>query len=184
MTMRSTAAVAVLFGAALSACGSRGPTVPEPPEPVANASNAVILPPVGYGKTAQGLQLSKADDRCDVPASLHQAIEDQLEAPYEFAVPSTTPAVEGAPTLRLEITDLLANAGGMYGGPKIVQLHGTLERPGKPVAQFTAQREMFIYFGLPRSTCSMVGQVTYALGTDIAKWLSRPIDGARLGDRP
>ncbi|MBO9643728.1 MAG: hypothetical protein J7603_11475 [Pseudacidovorax sp.] len=57
-------------------------------------------------------------------------------------MPSTTPAVEGAPTLRLEITDLLANAGGMYGGPKIVQLHGTLERPGKPVAQFTAQREM------------------------------------------
>lgn len=184
MTMRSTAAVAVLFGAAVSGCGSRGPALPEPPEPTPSASNAVILPPIGYGRTAQGLQLGKADDRCDVPASLHQAIEDQLEAPYEFAVPATSQEVEGAPTLRVEITDLLANAGGMYGGPKIVQLRGVLEQPGKPPAQFTAQREMFIYLGLPRTTCSMVGNVTYALGADIAKWLTRPIDGARLGTRP
>lgn len=184
MTIRTSAAAALALTITLSACGSRGPAQPEPPDPTPNASNAIVLPPIGYGKTAQGLQLSKADDRCDVPASLRQAIEDQLEAPYEFAVPSSSQEVAGAPTLQLEITDLLANAGGMYGGPKIVQLHGLLERPGKAPAQFTAQREMFIYFGLPRSTCSMVGKVTYALGADIAKWLSRPVDGARLGDKP
>ena len=55
------------------------------------------------------------------------------------------------------------------------------DRRGQPV-QFTAQRQMFIYFGMPRSTCSMVGVVTYALGGDIVKWLQKPVDGAKLGE--
>jgi hypothetical protein len=41
---------------------------------------------------------------------------------------------------------------------------------------------MFIYFGMPRSTCSMVGVVTYKLGEDIAQWLLKPVDGAVLGE--
>lgn len=177
--------LALALGATLvlAACGTRRPAVqePEPPEPTANANNAVILPAISYGKTPKGVQLSKTDDACDVPASLQQAVQDQLQAPYEFAVPVPSASVAGAPTLRIQITDLLANAGGLYGGPKIVQLHGVLERPNAAPMQFTARRQMFIYFGLPRSTCSMVGQVTYALGGDIAQWLSKPNDGAKLG---
>ena len=177
--------IAALATAALTACGSRGPRVAEaePPEPTANACNAVILPAISYGKTTKGVQLTKADDACDVPASLNQAIQDQLLAPYESAVPSPSATVTGAPTLRIEITDILANAGGLYGGPKIVQLRGTLERQGDAPAKFTAQRQMFIYFGMPRSTCSMVGVVTYKLGEDIAQWLLKPVDGAVLGER-
>lgn len=176
--------IAALTAAALTACGSRGSRVAEaePPEPTANARNAVVLPAISYGKTTKGVQLTKADDACDVPASLNQAIQDQLLAPYEFAVPSPSANVTGAPTLRIEITDILANAGGLYGGPKIVQLHGVLDRPGAAPAQFTAQRQMFMYFGIPRSTCSMVGVVTYALGGDIAKWLQKPVDAAKLGE--
>ena len=174
---------AALATTLLTACGSRRlANEPEPPEPTASARNAVILPTIGYGKTAEGLQLSKADDSCDVPASLNQAVQDQLLAPYEFVVPSASANVAGAPTLRIEITDILANAGGVYGGPKIVQLRGVLDRPGAAPAQFTAQRQMFIYFGIPRSTCSMVGVVTYGLGGDIAKWLQKPVDGAKLGE--
>jgi hypothetical protein len=176
--------IAALAAAMLTGCGSRGSKVAEaePPEPTANARNAVVLPAISYGKTIKGVQLTKADDACDVPASLNQAIQDQLLAPYEFAVPLPTANVAGAPTLRIEITDILANAGGLYGGPKIVQLHGVLERLGAAPAQFTAQRQMFMYFGLPRSTCSMVGVVTYALGGDIAKWLQKPVDAAKLGE--
>lgn len=172
--------LALAAALALSACGTRRPASQEP-EPTANAGNAVVLPAIGYGKTAKGQQLAKADDACDVPASLNQAIQDQLQTPYAFAVPAPSASVAGAPTLRIEITDLLANGGGMYGGPKIVQLRGVLERPNAAPVQFTAQRQMFIYFGLPRSTCSMVGQVTYALGGDIAQWLIKPTDGAKLG---
>ncbi|MBL0917439.1 MAG: hypothetical protein IBJ14_01945 [Hydrogenophaga sp.] len=169
----------------LTACGSRGPTTVEAaaPEPQATAHNTVILPSVTYGKTPEGLQLSKSDDPCDVPASLATAIEEQLEEPYAFTVPQPSPSVAGAPTLRIQIIDILANAGGLYGGPKIVHLHGVLERPNAPAAEFTAKRQMFLYFGLPRSTCSMVGSVAYDLGGDITAWLKNPADGAKLGQQ-
>lgn len=183
---RVAARLLALAGAAslLAACGTRQPTAPEPPPPEATASNSVLMAPVAYGTTAKGVTLSKADDSCDVPASLRQAVQDQLLEPYEFLLAPPLPAnAQGAPVLKLEITDLLANAGGLYGGPKIVQLRGTLEREGATPAKFTAQRQMFIYFGMPRSTCSMVGVVTYKLGEDIAQWLQKPVDGAVLGER-
>jgi len=128
------------------------------------------------------VQLSKADDPCGAPASLHQAVQDQLLAPFEYVIEQPVTTAEGAPVLKVEITDILANAGGLYGGPKIVQLQGTLERKGEAPATFTARRQMFLYFGVPRSTCSMLGVVTYALGEDIAKWLQKPVDGAKLGE--
>lgn len=182
-TRKHIIVIAILATAMLTACGSRGPTVAEPeqPEPTASARNTVILPVITYGKTASGLQLSKGDDACDVPTSLAQAIQEQLEAPYEFTVPTPSTNVAGAPTLRIQITDILANAGGLYGGPKIVQLHGVLERPDAAPVHFDAQRQMFLYFGLPRSTCNMVGVVTYELGGDIANWLHKPVNGAKLG---
>lgn len=174
--------LAVAAAALLAACGTRQPAAPEPPPPEATARNSVVMPAVAYGTTAKGIKLLKADDSCDVPASLKQAVQDQLLAPYEYLLSPPAPNAEGAPVLQIEITDLLANAGGLYGGPKIVQLKGTLERKGEAPARFTAQRQMFIYFGMPRSTCSMVGVVTYALGEDIAKWLQKPVDGAALGE--
>ncbi|KRC04210.1 hypothetical protein ASE11_03895 [Hydrogenophaga sp. Root209] len=183
-TRKHVIVIAALAATMLTACGSRGPTVAEPaqPEPTASARNTVILPVITYGKTASGLQLSKGDDACDVPTSLAQAIQEQLEAPYKFSVPTPSTNVIGAPTLRIQITDILANAGGLYGGPKIVQLRGTLERDGVAPVHFNAQRQSFLHFGLPRSTCNMVGRVTYALGGDIATWLGEPVDGAKLGE--
>ena len=68
----------------------------------------MILPTISYGKTSKGTQLTKADDACDGPASLNQAIQDQLLAPYEFVVPSPSADVAGAPTLRIDIADILA----------------------------------------------------------------------------
>ena len=182
---RMTARLCFAVGTAvlLAACGTRQPAPPEPPPPEATARNSVVMPAVTYGATAKGIQLKKEDDACDVPASLKQAVQDQLLTPYEYLLaPPPTANAEGAPVLKVEITDLLANAGGLYGGPKIVQLRGTLERKGEAPARFTAERQMFIYFGMPRSTCSMVGVVTYALGEDIAKWLQKPVDGAVLGE--
>ena len=180
----SVAMSALAVATLLAACGSRQPATPEPPPATATPRNSVVMPAIAYGTTTKGVQLSKADDACDVPASLRQAVQDQLLEPYEFLLTPPAPAnAQAAPVLKLEITDLLANAGGLYGGPKIVQLRGTLERQGDAPAKFTAQRQMFIYFGMPRSTCSMVGVVTYKLGEDIAQWLLKPVDGAVLGER-
>ncbi|RST50663.1 hypothetical protein [Variovorax sp. MHTC-1] len=172
----------LIVGALLTACGSRQPPGPEAAPAAAAVHNTVVMPAIAYGTTAKGIRLSKADDPCDVPTSLQQSVQDQLLTPYEYLLSPPASSVDGAPVLKIEITDILANAGGLYGGPKIVQLRGTLERRGEAPAGFTAQRQMFMYFGLPRSTCSMVGVVTYALGGDIAKWLQKPINGAALGE--
>ncbi len=185
---RAARALAVLIttlGAAslLVACGTRGPVQPEPPPPSATASNSLVMPPITYGSKPKGVKISKSDDNCDVPALLRQNVQDQLEEPLLYLLPAATAGAEAAPVLKIEITDLLANAGGIYGGPKIVDIQGTLERPGMAPARFTARRQMFIYFGVPRSTCSMVGSVAYTLGSDIIKWMKKPVDGAFLGER-
>lgn len=177
-----TAIAAIASTSLLAACGTRQPAGPEPAPPAASTHNTVVMAPVFYGTTDKGVQLSKADDACGVPDSLRQAVEDQLEAPYEFLLPARGPGTEAAALLKIEITDILANSGGMYGGPKIVRIQGVIDRPGKPSAQFTAQRQMFMHFGFPKSTCGMVGNVTYALGGDIMKWMLKPVDGAHLGD--
>lgn len=188
---RSTAAAlprlfTVLAAAGLmAACGTRQPSAQtaEPPPAEATAQNSLVMPSVTYGTTSKGLRLSKSDDNCDVPALLRQAVEDQIEEPLLYLLAAPTPGTTAAPVLKVEVTDLLANAGGLYGGPKIVELRGTLERPGTSPMHFTAQRQMFLYIGLPRSTCSMVGKVAYTLGGDILGWLKKPVDGAFLGER-
>ena len=178
-------AVLLVTAGLIAACGTRQPTTKaaEPPPPDATAQNSLIMPPVVYGTTAQGLKLSKADDNCDVPTLLHQAVQDQIEEPLLHLLTTPTPGAAAAPVLTVEVSDLLANAGGLYGGPKIVELRGTLERRGAAPVHFTAKRQMFLYVGFPRSTCSMVGSVTYALGGDMLGWLKKPVDGAFLGER-
>ncbi|WP_288253980.1 hypothetical protein [uncultured Hydrogenophaga sp.] len=57
--------------------------------------------------------MNKGDDPCDVPTSLAAAIQEQLEAPYAFVVPTPSTNLAVAPTLRIQITDILANAGGL-----------------------------------------------------------------------
>lgn len=169
----------------IAACGTRQPNseAVEPSPPEATAQNSLVMPTVTYGTSSKGLRLSKSEDKCDVPALLRQAVEDQLEEPLLYLLAAPTPGAASAPVLKVEVTDLLANAGGLYGGPKIVELRGTLERPGTAPVHFTAQRQMFLYFGIPRSTCSMVGTVAYTLGGDIHGWLKKPVDGAFLGER-
>lgn len=67
-------------------------------------------------------------------ALLHQNVKDYLEEPLLYLLPAPTTGAVAAPMLKVEIIDLLASAGGIYGGPKIVRLRGTLERPGAPAA--------------------------------------------------
>lgn len=180
--MRATATVLLL--SALAACGTRGPAEPEPPETPPSAQNSLVMPAIGWGTTAQGLKLTSADDRCDgVPQAIRQAVQDNLSAPFENLLPAPTAGTAGAPLLTLEITDILANAGGVYGGPKMVQVQGTLMRAGAAPLRFSAQRQTFLRIGGWNTTCGMLSRVTYALGTDIAGWVAKPVNGAVLGDR-
>lgn len=175
----------VSLALALAGCGTREAQQNEAPEaePARTAVNTIGLATVTYGTTAEGLKLTPSDDSCGIPARLKEGLMDNLEEPLLQVVPEDEARKVGAKILKLEITDLLANAGGIYGGPKMVELKGELYADGVRQAGFSARRQFFLYMGLPRSTCSMVGKVTGDLGGDVAKWLLKPVEGAFLGER-
>lgn len=156
--------------------------MPEP-EPVYTSANTVVVPPIAYGKTAEGAQLTAADNGCDVPGTIRSALQDNLNEPYEYLLPSNSKNVADVKTLKVEIVEILANGGGVFSGPKIVEIKGTLSRNDASIASFKARRVSFPVFGPPRSTCNIVGRDTDALGSDVATWLVKPVDGAVLGDR-
>ena len=100
-------AVLLVTAGLIAACGTRQPTTKaaEPPPPDATAQNSLIMPPVVYGTTAQGLKLSKADDNCDVPTLLHQAVQDQIEEPLLHLLTTPTPGAAAAPVLTVEVSE-------------------------------------------------------------------------------
>lgn len=156
--------------------------MPEAPEIPPGARNSVVMPPITWGTTAKGLKLTTADEVCEATASLRQAVKDNLSAPYEHLLDTPLPSAAGAPVLSIEVTDILANGGGVYGGPKIVEIRGTLSRTGAAPLRFEARRSTFLRIGGWNTTCGMVSRVTYALGTDVAQWLDKPVDGVRIGE--
>jgi len=179
----STSAIALTL--ALAACGTRGPQTPEPPPPAPTftAANTLVLPPIAYGKTVEGATLTAADDGCDVPGTIKAALQDNLDEPYEHLVERDANGIPGVQTLKIEIVEILANGGGVFSGPKIVEIKGSLAKAGAEPLTFKARRVSFPLFGPPRSTCNIVGRATDALGSDVARWLTKPVSGAVLGDR-
>jgi hypothetical protein len=166
----------------LAACGTRGPQAPEPAI-VYTGANTLVLPPIAYGKTDAGVAMTAADDGCDVPGTIAAAVKNSLDEPYRYLNPGNAKDIPGVQTLKIEIVEILANGGGIFSGPKIVEIKGTLSKAGADLASFKARRVSFPLFGPPRTTCNIVGRATEGLGSDVAKWLAKPVNGAVLGDR-
>jgi len=148
-----------------------------PPAPA--AYNTVILPPVVYGNH-QGRQMSESDDACGVPEPLRQAVLDQLKARHEVVLSGPGAAVGTTPVLKIEVMDTVTISAG---GPVIVVIHAVLERPGLPAVQFKGLRQMRIQpsdIKADTTECSAMDAVIHALGTDIAKWMLKPVDGVSL----
>jgi hypothetical protein len=88
----------------------------------------------------------------------------------------------GARSLSLRITDVQAPGGGMFSGPKWLEVSGTLRDGGKEVASFRAKR---LTTGGPfggGGTCAMLTKCAKALANDVAAWLENPTPNAELGD--
>jgi hypothetical protein len=172
--------IAMAVSSLLAACDSHSPQPPGRMSAVAPAAyNTVILPPVVYGHY-QGRQMSKSDDACDVPDSLRQAVQDQLQARYEFVLSALGAGMDTAPSLKIEVMDIVTVSAG---GPTIVVIHVLLERPGLPAAQFTDRRQMHTQFSditAETTECSTMEAVVRELGVDIAKWMLKPVDGVFL----
>jgi len=87
-----------------------------------------------------------------------------------------------ARVLSLRITEVQAPGGGMFSGPKWLEVSGTLREGGRDVASFRAKR---LTTGGPfggGGTCGMLGKCAQAIAGDVALWLESPTPGAELGD--
>ncbi len=82
-----------------------------------------------------------------------------------------------------EITDAVSMGNPFLGHHKFTRVDGTLYESGRAVASFKGRRNsMGGAFGGFKGPCSVLGRTVKVLGQDIATWLKRPVDGARLGD--
>ena len=134
------------------------------------ADSKLVMPPVAYGVSPKGDQLSEADDACGVRDLLYSAVHDRLETRFEFMPPAYGASPKIA-WLKLEIVDLFTISAG---GPTIVGVLAQFERPGLPAAQYKAMRQMHMKY--PEITaetteCSMIDAVIDALAEDIAQWM-------------
>jgi hypothetical protein len=85
--------------------------------------------------------------------------------------------------LHVTITEVHAPGGGAFSGPKWMQVEGKLTVNGKVIATVKDKRGTTGgYFAVYKGTCAIIGRCTEAIGKDLALWLQKPTDGARLGD--
>ena len=125
--------------------------------------------------------------------SAHPSPKVREECRLEAAVPSALQAAasevelvdalpEAGRTLRLRITDVQAPSGGMFSGPKALEVTGSLYEGADKIGSFRAKR---FSAGGPfggGGTCGMLAKCARALGTDIATWLDAPTMDAEIGD--
>lgn len=85
--------------------------------------------------------------------------------------------------LKIEIIDAVSSGNAFIGHNKFMTIEGSLVKGGTKYSSFQAARlSSGGYFGAYRSSCSVLGRITKALGSDTAGWLMDPFDGAKLGD--
>jgi hypothetical protein len=89
----------------------------------------------------------------------------------------------GSRRLALRIEEVHAPGGGMWTGPKWIELGGELRAAGRVVASFRARRaSLGGPFAPFLDTCAILNRCARALGRDVAAWLADPTPDARLGD--
>jgi hypothetical protein len=86
---------------------------------------------------------------------------------------------KGGRSLKLEIVDAQATAGGPFSGGKWVTVEGVLTENGRKIGDFTANR---VTAGVTNfNACSAVQRCSRAIGQDIAEWLENPKPNSTLG---
>lgn len=118
-------------------------------------------------------------------AGVRQQIVDEckLQTVIPAAVANSAGNVElvdGKGTLDLVISDVHGPGGGVFSGPKWVEVKGTLRRGGKALT-FRAKR-VSAADPFAGGTCGILAKCGRNIGADIAAWLESPVDGAEIGD--
>lgn len=135
--------------------------------------------PVPY---AQDNDVSDAIKKeCHLGEKLADFVKAGSSAPVELT--SQAPKRGSGRVLEMEISDAVSMGNAFMGHQKFVKAKGTLFENGKKIASFKARRNsMGGAFGGFKGSCAVLGRTVRAIGTDVGKWLAKPVDGAALGD--
>lgn len=121
---------------------------------------------------------------CALPKRVTELLTQALtKAGIEHKTVADPKPGAGANVLQLEIAQAQSAGNAFVGHFKGVTVTGKLFQNGKQVATFVATRKSSGgAFGGFKGSCAILGRCAQAIGSDIARWLGSPVDGAKLGD--
>lgn len=135
-----------------------------------------VLAPVAIAEVSLSREIPYAEsvrvrpavrEKCQLTTRIPEAIAASSEG---------VDLVEGAGTLKVEIAAVHAPGGGVFSGPKWIELRGSFGDASFRAKRYSATD---VFSG---GTCGILAKISRALGQDIAGWLDAPSDGAELGD--
>ncbi len=121
---------------------------------------------------------------CQLETKMIDFIESFAGPDFEkISLVETASEVTPGKALAVTITDVSGEGGGAWSGPKHMTIEGTLWQDGHIAGTFRATRiSGGGAWGAYKGTCSLLGRCAKTLGRDVADWLKKPSQGARLGD--
>jgi hypothetical protein len=163
----------------LNACASNGVA---PTQAIQNTGDGtLVIHPIEYNKDAYIRE--PIIQECNLPGKLTQYIAENAANQYTQIITDSGSIPADAQILKIEIEQVGGLAGGAWTGSKRVLIKGTLTKNGKVLGDFKASRYsgggMFAVF---KGTCVILGRCVRTLGSDVARWLTRPISKALLGN--
>lgn len=189
-----------LAGAATVHAQDAAPAAPAPAVADSPASTRPMLPEPTARARRERREMAGPGVALDVTLAPNAKVDPQLEADCRFEeivavdvakalghrhLGGAKPTGDDARVLRVAVTDVSGESGGVYTGTKSIRVHATLVVDGK------VERETDIYRyntgGNPfRGTCHIFRQHTKRLGRDLTAWVrdsSYKADQQPLGDK-
>ena len=169
----------------LSGCGPSGskpsgetnltPAVP----PIQKVTIQSVVPYENKDKIASNIR-----SECKLNSQLAEFIgEYSQSAGINVNKKSNPKSSDEGNVLIVNITDAVSAGNAFIGHRKYTEIKGDLYNSGKKVSSFRASRASGGgMFGGYKGSCSVLGRTVDTLGKDVAAWLQRPVDNARLGN--
>lgn len=146
------------------------------------AAQIHVQDPVPFNEAAIIAENIKAE--CRMGAQLATALGKNAPAHGNTIVFGSEPVNTGSGSaLKLELVEAQSAGNAFTGHFKSAAVRGVLFENGQQVATVTARRVSrggaFAGF---KGSCDVLERTVNAIGNDLAIWLAKPVDGARLGD--
>lgn len=146
----------------------------------AMADTIHVQDPVPFSESAYIADNIKAE--CRMGAQLATALGSNAPK-FGNTIAFDAQPVSTGRALKLELVEAQSAGNAFSGHFKSATVRGVLTQDGQKVATVTARRvSRGGAFGGFKGSCDVLERVVTAIGSDLAEWLAKPTDEAKLGD--